>query len=267
MIMREDMTKRLNEWSSTDREIIDTLKNKGYKYLGNGVDQTAFLEPNTGLVLKIFGTQMHTRPHGDGRKKPVFSDDQLMFFRFAKFCQKNSNNPFLPKFSGFESFYFENKVYLQIRQERLRSCGDELGSFLETISEYVDILSFKDFCKRYKKSVKENTTRYNAWDDSDNTGYNSNTGRNNSNYSDFDDEEHDTYQSPGKQHLKGYWSEEQIFAKLLKDLGEDNFKLFYNTMKKLAKISESKGWTFDLHSGNFMLRENGWPVIVDPWVV
>ena len=77
--------------------------------MGAGVDQTAYLEPGTGYVLKIFGTQ--------GGKD--FSQDQKMFFKFAKFCMKNQDNPFLPRFYGYESFEFKGKTYLQIRTEQL----------------------------------------------------------------------------------------------------------------------------------------------------
>jgi hypothetical protein len=38
-------------------------------------------------------------------------------------------------------------------------------------------------------------------------------------------------------------------------------------MGELARISERKGWTFDLNPSNFMMRNNGTIVILDPWVV
>jgi hypothetical protein len=99
----------LDEFSNTDSGIRKALEKKGYKFLGSGVDQTAYLEPGTGYILKIFGTQ--------GGKD--FSQDQKMFFKFAKFCMKNQDNPFLPRFYGYESFEFKGKTYLQIRTEQL----------------------------------------------------------------------------------------------------------------------------------------------------
>ena len=99
----------LDEFSDTDSGIRKALEKKGYKFLGRGVDQTAYLEPGTGYILKIFGTQ--------GGKD--FSRDQKMFFKFAKFCMKNQDNPFLPRFYGYESFEFKGKTYLQIRTEQL----------------------------------------------------------------------------------------------------------------------------------------------------
>ena len=47
----------LTEFSSIDKKIDKILTVKGYKKLGSGKDQTAYLEPGTGYVLKIFGTQ------------------------------------------------------------------------------------------------------------------------------------------------------------------------------------------------------------------
>ncbi len=109
----------INEKSHIDPDIIDALIDKGYTQIGQGVDQTAFLEPETGLVLKIFGTQDNARAPNSENSKPKFSRDQKMFFTWAKYCNDNSSNPYLPKFSGFESFYWNSKVYLQIRQELL----------------------------------------------------------------------------------------------------------------------------------------------------
>jgi hypothetical protein len=99
----------LDEFSDHDSGIRKALEKKGYKFLGAGVDQMAYLEPSTGYILKIFGTQ--------GGKD--FSQDQKMFFKFAKFCMKHQDNPFLPRFYGYESFEFKGKTYLQIRTEQL----------------------------------------------------------------------------------------------------------------------------------------------------
>jgi hypothetical protein len=110
---KEMKAAELTEYSTTSNKIDRILKAKGYKRLGAGVDQTAYLEPGTGYVLKIFGTQ--------GGKD--FSPDHKMFFAWAKYCMKNSNNPFLPRFAGYESFILDGDRYLQIRQEVLKPLG------------------------------------------------------------------------------------------------------------------------------------------------
>ena len=121
----------IDEWSNTDKGINAELKRQGYKFLGSGVDQSAYLEPGTGYVLKVFGTQ----PELKG-KPNKFSADHKMFFTWAKFCMANPDNPYLPKFFGYESFVFNNHNYLQIRQERLTKSGD-LGDSIESIADYL----------------------------------------------------------------------------------------------------------------------------------
>lgn len=114
----------LEEFSRTDKGIKSALEAKGYQYLGKGVDQTAYLEPNTGLVLKIFGTQ--------GKKD--FSPDQKMFFAWYNYCEQNKDNPLLPRFYGHDSFMWNDNRYLMIRTEPLnktqgpiRVALDDLG--------------------------------------------------------------------------------------------------------------------------------------------
>jgi hypothetical protein len=133
----------LDEYSVTDKGIIDHLTSKGYKLLGSGVDQTAFLEPD-GTVLKIFGTQLDTSIPKEKNQKPTFSNDHKMFFVWAKYCNSHASNPFLPKFSGFESFYWNDRVYLQIRQERLWKLSRDTADMMEELGyKAMDGVSFK----------------------------------------------------------------------------------------------------------------------------
>jgi hypothetical protein len=129
----------LDEYSETDQSVINALKKKGYKYLGQGVDQTAFMEPGTGHVLKIFGTG----------ETAQFSQDHKMFFRWYKFCEKNQSNPFLPRFYGHESFFWhpwdddEKHRYLMIRTEPLKDSGS-VGTVLSgMVSDVIDYDSIK----------------------------------------------------------------------------------------------------------------------------
>ena len=117
----------LQEYSTTSSKIDKILTKKGYKKLGAGVDQTAYLEPGTGYVLKVFGTQ-----GGES-----FSADHKMFFAWAKYCMKNSSNPFLPKFADYESFVLDGDRYLQIRQELLKPAG-RVGLVLEIFAEAIE---------------------------------------------------------------------------------------------------------------------------------
>ena len=124
---------QIDEYSDNHVDITKILRTKGYKKLGQGVDQMAFLEPSTGQVLKIFGTQVNTR--GSGGK--TFSRDQKMFFTWAKYCKANKKNPFLPKYSDFTNFVFDDHTYLQIRMERLQEIG-KLGRNCATAALFVE---------------------------------------------------------------------------------------------------------------------------------
>ena len=210
----------LDEYSVIDPGIIAALKEKGYKYINKGVDQAAFLEPGTGDVLKIFGTGYDADVQTDGGKqKPNFSSDQKMFFKWAKYCNQVKNNPFLPKFGGFESFYWGNKVYLQIRQERLRELPRDIGLILAQMSYSAESGSSYE---RMKKS--------------------------------FDVHEN-------------WYSLRVPFERFKAKLGESGLKLLYKTIVRLTKMGERNDWSNDLHRGNFMMRRDGTPVIVDPWTV
>jgi hypothetical protein len=59
-----------------------------------------------------------------------------MFFKFAKFCMKNKDNPFLPRFYGYESFEFNGKVYLQIRTEQLFK-NEKLQHAISRLGDFV----------------------------------------------------------------------------------------------------------------------------------
>jgi len=198
----------LQEFSTTSKKVERILKTKGYKKLGAGVDQTAYLEPSTGLVLKVFGTQ--------GGKS--FSPDHRMFFAWAKYCMKNSKNPFLPKFGGYESFVLDGDRYLQIRQELLKPAG-RVGFLLGLFSEVVD--------------GEEGTTLQDAED-----------------------------------YVAGsYPSYIPDLQKLKNQLGPKGLQLLFSTMQTVYLKGTRRGYTFDLHAGNFMTRSDGTPVIVDPWVM
>lgn len=194
----------LDEFSTMARGIRKELEKKGYRALGAGVDQEAYLEPDGQTVLKIFGTQ--------GNKKKL-SADQKMFAKWAEFCQRNSDNPFLPKFSGWETFNYKGELYLQIRTEFLRPSG-ELG---RAISKLGDAL---------------------------------------------DHGEADYYTIATKPRTAGSY---KIVSNAV---GEKNVPLLLNTLLELIhKTHKKKGYNWDLHGGNIMLRPNGQPVLNDPYVV
>jgi hypothetical protein len=123
----------LDEFSMMNPGIKAALLAKGYKFLGQGVDQAAYLEPDTGHILKIFGTQ--------GRQ--TFSKDHKMFFEWASFCEQHQDNKFLPRFYGHESFMWKAETrktpsrYLMIRTEQLYESG-ELGKAIGVLGRLLN---------------------------------------------------------------------------------------------------------------------------------
>jgi hypothetical protein len=107
-----DEDKQSIDEAQISKNIQPILVKKGYKFLGKGQDQDAYLAPD-GTVLKIFG-------YGPGG---ALSKGQQSFKDFADYCMAKPNNPFLPQFGGWEPFDFEGKRYLQIKCERMFDLG------------------------------------------------------------------------------------------------------------------------------------------------
>jgi hypothetical protein len=146
----------LREFSKIEDRIQKELESRGYKFLGQGVDQMAFLEPSTGLVLKIFGSQCR----GDANNLKL-SADQRMFKLYAEFCEQNKHNPYLPRFYGWDTFIYDTKLnngrikpclYLQIRTELLKNFDEQWTDFFEEMSSDMiwsnDFQSFNDRLRR-----------------------------------------------------------------------------------------------------------------------
>jgi hypothetical protein len=200
----------LEEFSKTDKGIRSELEAKGYQYLGKGVDQTAYLEPGTGLVLKVFGTQGNRRD---------FSPDQKMFFTWYDYCTNHSDNPFLPRFHGHDSFMWNKNRYLMIRTEPLKKTQgpirfalDDLGSKIRNWFTQYKNLTVKGFINSFQRNYPRE------------------------------------------------------YAIIEKKLGAEGMPLMATTLVELWKLGQARGYHWDLHGGNFMLRSDGTPIINDPWV-
>lgn len=127
--------------------IKKVLTQKGYKFLGHGQDQDAYLAPD-GTILKIFGYE---------RGSQGFSEGQQSFIDFANFCMKNSNNPFLPQFGGWNQFEFEGQKYLQIKCERLFDFEKaKAGDIAEQLEELVDKVEAYGANKGFQKFLEWN---------------------------------------------------------------------------------------------------------------
>lgn len=121
----------LNE-ALMDSGIKKVMTQKGFKFLGHGQDQDAYLAPD-GTILKIFGYEQGSNG---------FSFGQKSFIDFAEYCMKNEGNQFLPQFGGWTKFEFNGQTYLQIKCERLfdidRGRTQEVAELLEVIADAVN---------------------------------------------------------------------------------------------------------------------------------
>lgn len=141
-----------------DPEIKEILTNKGYKYLGGGVDQSVYLEPGTGLILKIFGTSA-----GSSGSATELTNAQKSFKTFYDLSKADPNNPFLPNIIEYEPFMFKGKPYLQIRMERLFEFkGSEVADWrylLADIAEKIDNGEIKT-ADTYIRKLKDRMSKY-----------------------------------------------------------------------------------------------------------
>lgn len=216
----------LVEWSTTSPKIKKKLVAKGYKYLGKGVDQTAYLEPKTGKVLKIFGTAESERK----TTKSGFSKDHYLFKNWVSYCESHNGNEFLPKFDGWESFELDGEKYLQIRMERLQKLPSDLGDCLQDLANRLEVPRGEQ-----KAAIQKIMDDVGKGAESTNSKY-----------------------------MKGVYDE---LSKLAILLGDKGLRQLLETIAELYTLAKKNGYTFDLHGGNFMHRNDGIPVIVDPWVV
>ena len=199
--------------------ISQYLAKRGYQYLGGGIDKQAYLESSTGQVLIVFGYR---------KEYSEFSPDQRMFINWINYCNKNKDNPHLPRFSGFETFQFQGKNYIQARMEALRELPDEVGYLVGNIEEAVQKL------------------RKNNYDAAFNTLIN---------YA-----QHSSYEGE-----EPYYYEIENTIELLG--GPEAAKNLLTTVKTVQQFSKKHNYTIDLHRGNYMQRPDGTIVVNDPFVI
>ena len=199
--------------------VRQALTSKGYRYLNGGIDKQAFAEPGTGQVLVVFGY------HKDARGG--FSQDQMMFVDWAKYCKKNKANPHLPRFSDWASFDYRGQRYLQIRMEPLQ----ELSEYLKTI-----VINLEEVAKYSKSNPKTAYKKIADW-----------ANHNLLDAGEISDLDHEAV----VKNLGG----EQAAYNLLK------------TVYEVKQFGKQHRFKLDLHGGNYMQRADGTIVVNDPFVL
>lgn len=141
----------------TSDKIRGILEKKGYKFLGKGVDQTAYLAPD-GMILKIFGTSRNSK-----KGSLELTKSQKTFKAYADYCKAHQNNPFLPQFSDWAMFHFEGRPYLQIKMERLfpfNKGAEGMDDLLENLADYAESSNSPNAKERFIKRYSDGAGYY-----------------------------------------------------------------------------------------------------------
>jgi hypothetical protein len=221
VMVRSDYHKTIDEMAGEIHGgVRKALMDKGYQYLGSGIDKQAYLEPGTGQVLIVFGYRKGVQG---------FSPDQRMFINWINYCNKNKSNPHLPRFSGFDTFKFQGKNYIQARMEPLTQVKEPAKYLINYLEDVV----------RPDKNPPENMMQ--AIKRLKQKGY-------------YDEEENEIimFQIP----------------KIIEYLGGPRaaFDLM-KTVQDVMRFGNTHGYAIDLHSGNYMQRPDGTVVVNDPYVL
>ena len=136
----------------SDPGIATVLKQKGYKRLGSGVDQTAYLAPD-GMILKIFGTSRNSK---DGSVQ--LTRAQKTFKAYADYCKAHPDNEFLPQFSDWNLFHYKGKPYLQIKMERLFPFTKGAAGINDLLEEIADNAERGNSPKRKQEFIYRHTS-------------------------------------------------------------------------------------------------------------
>lgn len=142
----------------TSDKIRGILEKKGYKFLGKGVDQTAYLAPD-GMILKIFGTSPYAK-----KGSMELTKSQKTFKAYADYCLAHPDNEFLPQFSDWAMFEFGGKPYLQIKMERLFPFKKGAEGWNEMLSSIADHAEHSKSPAAKKKWLDRNMGQsYDSW--------------------------------------------------------------------------------------------------------
>jgi hypothetical protein len=134
----------------------------------------------------------------------------------------------LPRFSGFETFEYQGKNYIQARMEALRELPDEVGYLVGNIEEAVQKVRKTNFDAAF------------------------NTLINYAQQSSYEGDEPYYYEIENTMELLG---------------GPDAAKNLLKTVKIVQQFARKHNYSIDLHRGNYMARPDGTIVVNDPFVI
>ena len=129
-------------------KIKQILLDRGYVFLGQGVDQMAFAEPNSNTVLKIYGTS-------EGAKLGKLTEKQKSFKTFYDAVKADPTNEFLTEIYGYNLFNFNGKPYLQIRMETLFPFRGVAKHWNDILSSMADSVERRKPLEEYLSDLEE----------------------------------------------------------------------------------------------------------------
>jgi hypothetical protein len=128
-VLRRLQQTQLNEINDEDelsvsQHIQDYFVDRGYKYLGEGRDQIAFLSPR-GTVLKVLGI-------GEDEREDIVKT-------YVGFFLRNQRNPHYPRIYNAGDFEVDGETYFVYEMEYLNPMSGE-GQVLEYIEDLMSAL-------------------------------------------------------------------------------------------------------------------------------
>ena len=158
---------------------------------------------------------------------------EQVFRKFYEFAMSHQDLECMPRFNEVNTVDINGKDYTQIEMERLAPI--EKGTFMEGV-----IWFFSDFCQARE-----------SWDKVDHAMGLS-----------------DTWE--WYPYAKSSKSIANVYIRQWQDLMYDKksysmYRQLYNVMKLLYNTGTINKFGWDLHTANVMQRQNGQPVIIDPW--
>ena len=212
-------------------KLIETLERRGYTVLGGGVDAVAFLEPRSGLVLKVIGSNEYhkTDPVGHVSKK------QKIFMDYYEYMRKHPNNPYLPQVYNVRIKRYWNKNLLFIRMERLFELYHDLIN-QPKYRGWAWILS--DIAHDIRRGFNQKQVMMSIVNRAES--------------------------EPTLGVTKKQYDQDDLNS-LFVHIGQDGWDTLYHTVRDLADIAIDNDYLLDLNPRNWLFGSDGQIVISDPF--
>jgi len=206
------------------------LYNKGYKFLGAGVEHSVWQGPDN-YVYKIlpprFIKEETAKELHFGSLSPedlYMTASQRCFISWVEYCQQHQSNNFLPFFDDWQPFTHkfirDDKtyyyMYIQCRTERLFQLSLEWSRALQELAHDITV-------GKLPKDRLYDRLKYDLYD--------------------------------------------QRVYEVISHMGAKETGIFYDTIVEIEQIAKTNSYRLDLHGDNFMLGSDGHIVINDPFFI